>query len=73
MKIASVFCVLDVAKFEQYLWITHWSKTSNSRNLVNFGRILKNKPPLEPHFYGAFKKHRWFFSIGGLDHRQNRE
>ena len=40
-------CVLDVAKFEQYLWITHWSKTSNSRNLVNFGRRVQNKAALE--------------------------
>ena len=40
-------CVLDVAKFDQYLWITHWSKTSNSRNLVNFGRRVQNKAPLE--------------------------
>ena len=30
-------CVLDVAKFEQYLWNTHRNKILNSRNLVNFG------------------------------------
>ena len=39
--------VLDVAKFEQYLWNTHWSKTSNSCNLVNFGRRVQNKAALE--------------------------